>query len=55
MWKRFQGLLVLVFLSRRRNLFVENYNINRMAPAGQPCVFLHFSNLQAAPLAQGLH
>jgi len=32
MWKRFQEVLLLVFLHQRRNLFVETFNINRICP-----------------------
>ena len=34
MWKRFQEVLLLVFLRQRRNLFVEYFNINRICPSG---------------------
>lgn len=34
MWKRFQEVLLLLFLRQRRNLFVENFIINRICPSG---------------------
>jgi len=55
MRKRFQEVLLLVFLRQRRNLFVEIFNINRICPSGATLRFSALPKLSAAPLAQGLH
>jgi len=39
MRKRFQEVLLLVFLRQRRNLFVEIFNINRICPSGANLAF----------------
>jgi len=53
MWKRVQGFLVLVFLSLLRNLFVENYNINRLCPSGATLRFSTLIKLSGCAAGEG--
>jgi len=53
MWKRFHGVLVLVFLRQRHNLFVENYNINRLCPGGATLRFSIFLKLTGCAAGAG--
>jgi len=53
MWKRFQEVLLLVFLRQRRNLFVENFNINRICPSGATLRFSALPTLSACAAGAG--
>ena len=53
MWKRFQGVLILVFLRQRRNLFVENFNINRIWPSGATLRFSAVPKLSGCAAGAG--
>ena len=55
MCKRFQEFLVLVFLRRRRNLFVENYNKNRICPSRATLRFATLIKLTGCAAGAGLH
>jgi len=53
MWKRFQEVLLLVFLRQRRNLFVENFNINRICPSGATLRFSALPKLSGCAAGAG--
>jgi len=53
MWKRFQGVLILVFLRQRRNWFVENFNINHICLSGATLRFSALPKLSGCAAGAG--
>ena len=53
MWKRFQGVLILVFLRQRSNWFVENFNINHICLSGATLRFSALPKLSGCAAGAG--